>query len=247
MKENLNIEATRKIKKRWREYFIEFMLLFLAVFLGFFAESYREELAERKAERQLIQSFIEDLKSDTAAISRNIAFRKAKLERMDSFIYLLGSKKIKGYENQLYFLGRTFIRRAFFQPNERTISQLKNSGLFRLISNKQASDSIMAYRGLVETIIGNQIDEKNELLNSHSVINEIFNPYVFDTMVSISGIKRPINNPPLRSYDEKLQQDLAFWIHLVKGSQYITFRRLETLRNKATNTMLFLQKEYDLE
>ncbi|HUS01687.1 MAG TPA: hypothetical protein VMY77_08170 [Chitinophagaceae bacterium] len=59
-------------KKKWTEYLLEFFMLFLAVFLGFVAENVREHLSERKREKEYIISIIEDLKMDSAKLSKSI-------------------------------------------------------------------------------------------------------------------------------------------------------------------------------
>lgn len=234
-------------KKNWKQYFWEFLMLFLAVFCGFLAENIRENSVERHREKQFIQSFIDDLKTDTASMSTIISFRQSKLEKMDSLMLLLNAQQIKGHENDLYYFGRTLIRTFWFQSNDRTITQLKNSGALRLIRNEQAADSIISYQQSVEIINGNQSDERNERYNTHPVLSRMFNPFVFDKMVSIDGVSRPQNNPPLRSYDPNIQQDLAFNIHMIKGSTFLIESRLKLLKLKATNIISFLQKEYHLK
>lgn len=117
----------------------------------------------------------------------------------------------------------------------------------RLIKNEQAADSMLAYQKQVEILDGNYNDEKTERYNAFPIISKMFNPFVFDQMMTIDGINRPKNNPPLRSYDENLQQDLAFYVHQLKGSTFLIQSRLVILNNKAKNTMAFLKKEYHLE
>src|SRR6478672_6161193 len=122
---------THTERKKWTNYLWEFLMLFLAVFCGFLAENIREKSVERHREKQFVQSFIEDLKTDTAAIRQTLIFRQQKIERMDSLMYLLGSQQIKGHESELYFFGRTLVRTLWFRSNDRTITQLKNSGSLR--------------------------------------------------------------------------------------------------------------------
>lgn len=243
---NKEVISTSK-KKNWKSYIKEFLMLFLAVFCGFLAENYRGNMVEKKQERQYIQSFIEDLKSDTANLKRNLDFRKMKMIQMDSFMLLLSNQTIKGHENDLYFFGRSLVRTVWFQNNDRTFAQLKNSGALRLIRNEQATDSIMAYQKLVERLITNHEDDRTERYIAFPVISQIFNPFVFDQMVTATGIQRPTDNPPLRSYDPALQQDLAFCIHQLKGSTFIIETRLAQLNDKAIRLIALLNKEYDLE
>ena len=238
---------THTERKKWTHYFWEFLMLFLAVFCGFLAENIRERTVERHREKQFIQSYIEDLKTDTASIRQILAFRKQKMERMDSLMLLLNSQNIKGHENELYFFGRTLIRTLWFRSNDRTISQLKNSGSLRLIRNEQAADSMISYQQLVETIMMNQEDDRIERRAADPLLSRMFNVFVFDKMITIDGINRPSNDPPLRSYDQNIQQDLAFYVHQLKGSNFIIESRLELLNAKAKNIIIFLEKEYHLK
>jgi hypothetical protein len=66
-------------------------------------------------------------------------------------------------------------------------------------------------------------------------------------MVTIDGITRPTDNPPLRSYDKNLHFDLAYYVHQLKGSNFMIEVRLKLLNEKAINMITFLQKEYHLK
>lgn len=234
-------------RKRWTHYLWEFLMLFLAVFCGFLAENIRERSVERHREKQFIRSFIEDLKTDTAAIRQNIFYRQNKMKAMDSFLVLLNSQQIKGHENDLYYYGRTFVRGMKFQSNDRTITQLKNSGSLRLIRNEQAADSMISYQKLAEYIDINQEDDRIERRSADPLLARIFFSSVFSDMVTINGINRPLNNPPLRSYDPNLHFDLAYYVHQLRGSNFQIEAKLKFLNDKAKNMIAFLQKEYNLK
>jgi hypothetical protein len=235
-------------KRDWTSYFKEFLMLFLAVFCGFLAENYRDSLSDHQKEKQFISSYIEDLKEDTAAIQANLIFQKRKRNQLDSLIYLLREKKIKGYENELYYLGRILVRTTRFQSNDRTISQLKHSGSMRLIRNENAADSIISYQKLIDYILQNVDDERIERRAADPLLARIFNPFVFDSMLDeFNNVNKPTGNPSLRTYDPSLQQDLAFCINQLKGSSIIITSRLELLNKKAKNIISFLQKEYNLD
>jgi len=232
----------------WKHYIYEFIMLFLAVFCGFLAENIRETQVEHQREKEFIRSYVEDLKIDTAAISKNLLFQTRKRSQIDSLIYLLREQKIKGYESDVYYLGRILVRTTRFQSNDRTITQLKFSGSLRLIRNEQAADSIISYQKLVDYIIQNQDDERIERRAVDPLLARMFNPFIFDGMLDeFNNINKPINNPPLRSYDSDLQQDLAYSINQLKGSNIIIKTRLELLNSKAKNIIAFLEHEYPLE
>ena len=223
-------------------------MLFLAVFCGFLAEYQLEHIIEHNREKQFIRSYIEDLKIDTAAINTNLLFQKRKKYQLDSLVYLLREQKIKGHENELYFLGRTLVRASRFQSSDRTITQLKYSGSLRLIRNENAADSIISYQKLVDQLLQNIDDDRIERRAADPLLARIFNPFVFDKMLDdLNNINKPIDNPPLRSYDPSLQQDLAYIINQIKGSNIIISTRLKLLNEKANNIIVFLKKKYHLE
>ena len=238
---------THTPRKKWTHYFWEFLMLFLAVFCGFLAEYQLEHKIEKDREKKFIQTFIEDLKVDTAAIYTNLLFQKRKKNQLDSLIYLLSEQKIKGHENELYYLGRILVRTTRFQNSDRTITQLRYSGSLRLIRNENAADSIISYQKLVDYVMQNIEDERIERRAADPILARIFNPFVFDKMLDeFNNVNKPGNNPPLRSYDIALQQDLAYIINQIKGSNIIITTRLKSLNEKAKNTIAFLKKEYHL-
>ncbi len=234
-------------KKKWKEYVFQFLMLFLAVFCGFLAEYQLEHKIERDREKKFIQTFIEDLKIDTAAIRQNILFRQNKMRAMDTVMLLLNTQQVRGHESDLYYFGRSFVRGVRFQSNDRTITQLKNSGSLRLIRNEKAADSMMAYQKLVEYIYYNQEDDRMERRAADPLLSRMYNPFVFDKMVSIDGIGRSVENPALRSYDPNIHYDLAYYVHQLKGSNFMIEVRLKLLNEKAKNMMIFLKQEYHLE
>jgi len=234
-------------RKKWTHYLWEFLMLFLAVFCGFLAEYQLEHKIEKNREKQFIQSYIEDLETDTAAARRVVVFLERKQDRLDSFMLLLKSDQVRGHENDLYYFGRSLIRSAVFQRNDRTITQLMNSGSWRLIRNKQAADSMVAYNKRCEQIDNNQQDERLERTNCIPLLEKIFDPFIFDTMVDDNGIHRVENNPPLRSYDPELQKDLAHKIHQLKGSYFLIVTRLKAINTTAINLIVLLKKAYHLK
>jgi hypothetical protein len=240
---------THTARKKWTHYLWEFLMLFLAVFCGFLAEYQLEHMIEKNREKQFIESYIEDLETDTAAIRFTAANLERKQGQLDSFMLLLKSDQIKGHENDLYFFGRTLIRSTQFQRNDRTISQLINSGSWRLIRNKQAADSMQAYNKEVES---NEINQESESLERKScipILEKMFDPFVFDKMVDGSNIRRHLvtDNPPLRSYDRELQKDLSHKIHQIKSSNFLIINRSKKLERKATNLISLLKNEYHLK
>ena len=238
---------THTPRKKWTHYFWEFLMLFLAVFCGFLAENIREHAVERHREKQFIESYIEDLKTDTSSMRRVTDFLEKRQIRLDSFLLMLKLHQIKGFENTLYYFGRSIIRSISFQSNDRTMTQLLNSGSLRLIRKKSAAEKMMRYKKGLDNLDGNQQDEYLERKDCKPLLEKIYDPFVFDEMVDDKGIRRIENNPPLRSYDPELQKDLAHTIHQLKGSCFIIINRLKVLWKEAANLIVFLKKEYHLK
>ena len=132
--------------KKWFHYLWEFLMLFLAVFCGFLAENLREHQIEKNRENQFMQTMVEDLKSDTAQLSRIIRGRKSRIRELDTLFDLIasdeylkeGRKVYELYENPYWDILRFF-------PSDRTMQQLKNGGNLRLIRNKEVSNALINY------------------------------------------------------------------------------------------------------
>jgi hypothetical protein len=238
---------THTPRKKWTHYLWEFLMLFLAVTLGFFVENQREHMVEHRREKQFIESYIEDLKTDTSSMRRVTTFLVQRQAKLDSFLLLLKSHQIKGFENTLYYFGRSILRSTSFQSNDRTMTQLLNSGSLRLIRKKEAAEKMTLYKKGFDNLDGSQQDENLERKNCKPLLEKIYDPFVFDEMVDAKGIKRIENSPPLRSYDPELQKDLAHTIHQLKGSCFLIINKLKALRESAANLIVLLKKEYHLD
>ena len=145
---------THTARKKWTHYFWEFLMLFLAVFCGFLAENQREHIVEHRREKEFMITMLSDLRSDTGMLSNmHHTFTKVILH-IDSLVPLLQEDLLmntnaeKIYQHQVNL--NLFYKCVFA---DRTINQLKNSGNFRLIRNKNVSDNINAYDGYVRNFV----------------------------------------------------------------------------------------------
>jgi hypothetical protein len=235
-------------RKKWTHYLWEFLMLFLAVFCGFLAEYQLEHQIEKERGRQFVQTYIEDLRTDTAALRPLIKKQSRKVEMLDSLMFLLRDRKIKGYENDLYFFCRNIFRFGNFKSNDRTFSQLKGSGSFRLIKNKEVVDSILNYQKRVEGLETVKAYEHEEIMAFYPMVSRMFSAYEFENMTnSKASIARPLNNPLLRSYDTAIIDDLAFYVHQIKGSTESILNVMIKLHAQAGETINFLKSQYHLK
>ena len=133
-------------KKNWKSYFWEFLMLFLAVFCGFLAEYQLEHKIEKERARKYMYDMVENLKYDTTRYNRNLVNNETIGKQLDSFRATI-SQAIKGQinGNRLYELWIKCLSFNSVVFNRTAITQLKNSGSFRLIKNNVLSSSISDY------------------------------------------------------------------------------------------------------
>lgn len=249
-------------KKNWKSYFWEFLMLFLAVFCGFLAEYQLEHKIERDREKQFIQTMVEDLKSDTAQLSRMIASRKKRILELDTMFHMIASNEYLINGEKIYGLyGMPYRDILRFFPSDRTIQQLKNGGNLRLIRKKTVSNALIKYDVWIrnrkeyeplQTELAGQLNLHIEKLVDPTVLNEITSAFAnkqlqSDTIVSRAGtdnIPVEIMIEPLSQADKKI---ILKYIYAVK-TIYLALRNDNILERKlATETFNLIIKEYHLK
>ena len=169
-------------KKNFKEYFLEFLMIFLAVTMGFFAEGLREHLVNIKKEKEYIISIKEDLLTDTSSLSRLIPRAQLQLDKLDSLCILLKFAANNNPFNiqRLYYLNfRYSFGLILFQQNERTISQIKSTGAFNLIENKECKDNITYYYNFYDGVIQHEsVDVENWMNDLNKMSQTIFDYFL---------------------------------------------------------------------
>ncbi|HEU5167693.1 MAG TPA: hypothetical protein VFU29_19240 [Chitinophagaceae bacterium] len=240
---------THTPRKKWTHYFWEFLMLFLAVFCGFLAEYQLEHTIEHQREKQYIKSLIADLKSDQETLTQHILHVQTGISRMDSVITILDTPSlIGGNTGKLYYLARIAPRLNPLSTNNRTFEQLKNSGSFRLIRNINTSNKIMAYYEKFPLIRLLESVNETEFNEYKKIAAKIFDPAVFLKMEGYnSEINRTTENPPLRTTDIELLQELSVFSVYMHGTKKGILGVDEELKIAGAELMEYLQKEYHLE
>ena len=133
-------------KKKWGEYLLEFFMLFLAVFLGFVAENIREHIAEQDRAKKYMHDMVVNLKNDTARCKRAIEGNVFIGRGLDSFRVEI-KEAINGNinSNRLYSLRQTYNDVNYIAFDQSAISQLKNAGNLRLITNDSLVTTMFQY------------------------------------------------------------------------------------------------------
>ncbi len=115
-------------KKKFKEYFLEFLMIFLAVTMGFIAENIREHLSDRSKEKEYIHSIIKDLNTDSSNLHYIIYTYFPQLNTwVDSCVDMLGSSQASYNGRLIYQAIENATLCRHFYPNQRKLTQLKNS------------------------------------------------------------------------------------------------------------------------
>jgi hypothetical protein len=235
--------------KDWRSYTWEFLMLFLAVFCGFLAEYKLEHVIEHQKEKQYVRSLMEDLKSDQQLIEAHIVSVTESALLMDTLVSILNNPSdIKGKTGDLYYLVRLAPRLNPMTTNSRTFDQLKNSGNFRLISNLNTSNKIMAYYEKLPLIRLLENINETEFTEYKKVAAKIFSPAVFRAMEGDNDtILRGADNPPLRTADIELFQELSVYAVYLHGTKKGIVANAEEIKTSGAALLKYLEDEYHFE
>ena len=242
---------THTPRKKWTHYFWEFLMLFLAVTLGFFVENQREHYIEHQREKQFVQSLYNDIKTDTANISKIIHARTTKERMLDSLIYMMNSPDPGAFTKLIYpyaiLIGRTLPYR--FIPNDGTMQQLKNSGALRLIRNRSVVDSIANYDINVRNMLGQHAVEENQIEHYRTAAAKIFDALFFNPMIDENStvVNLPVTNPPLQPYTKRELYEWNYRVYGLNGINKANRRDLRSLSKQATGLLALLKKEYHLK
>ncbi len=238
-------------RKKWTHYFWEFFMLFLAVTLGFLVENQREHYVEHQREKQFIRSLFNDVKADTASLTRIINSRTKKEHSLDSLSYLMNSDSSKDFTREIYFYAVDIARNLpyRFVSNDGTMQQLKNSGSLRLIRKSVVVDSIAKYDVNVRNMVSQWSVEENLIDHYRTAATKIFDALVFDQMVDENAnvVRFPAGKPLLQSYDKR---ELYEWNYRLFGLKVINKanrRDARSLLHRAVNLLNTLNKAYHIE
>ena len=205
---------THTPRKKWTHYFWEFLMLFLAVFCGFLAEYQLEHKIEKEREKQYVVSMLNDLKTDSFRIARFIDFNKKQVSGFDSLLQNIYHTPYNDSSiRTLYYLKETYTLVQYrISFSKATISQLKNSGGFRLIRKRAVADSITIYDITTDRVEGQGegVDFSGKKLLDLSV--KIFDGEFVLDYSSSSNYREILNSNKkftLLSNDEKLIKEYA--------------------------------------
>jgi len=238
-------QHTHTPRKKWTHYFWEFLMLFLAVFCGFLAENKREHIIENQREKQFMQTFLDDLKKDTAEINEDASSWIKRINFIDSLRNELKKPEHSRDNSIMYRASASLLGYTSFRYNDRTIQQLRNSGNFRLI-NRIIADSMIQYDGTARTSIKDrEIIVRDVYLDLIHLQNSIFDSEI------IAQLRSEKNRDPL-VYPSSIQNKVNLFQYY--NDLYFYQLKLQDLRNRllelhenAVNMMALIKQTYHLK
>lgn len=242
-------------KKKWGEYLLEFLMLFLAVFLGFIAENFRERSVEGKKEKEYIKSIVEDLKTDSTNLNFIIyRYMPAVNSWVDSCVSLLESSASVINERIIYQAVENSTLWRHFNPNQRTLTQLKNSGNFILISDKAAIGGILDYDNRLNNymllnntirIYEHDVDTTQLRFTDYKIVRQIFNIQSSGTdFLSLADIPISARLTNFQSGNRNIFSDKLKQMNIQQG---IMLGQYQSLYAQSIELIHLLNKEYHLE
>ena len=259
-----SLEKTKKMevhhhpeveKKGIKEYILEGLMIFIAVMMGFFAESLREHIADNSKENEYMRSMVQDLKADTAELSSCIRQFGTISSELDTMLLCLKSDKPDPLVISRIVSDHFWLYTGY-SYNNRTVQQLKNSGVFRLVRNNNAAAAILKYDNFQNTIMLTQyVDLKNtmfaykdmearvmhykdlDVTNSKSKAFKDFKPADF-----VADVKQPFvtsDKDAINYYYNKL------FIH--GALCHVFLQNIKYAKSEATKLITLIKKEYRLE
>jgi hypothetical protein len=239
-------------KKGLKEYVLEGLMIFLAVTMGFYAESIREHINDRAKETDYMRSMIQDLRADTAEISKTTKAYAEICIRIDTMLTCL--KMDKPDPNIINrAVSRKFWNYTGFSYNNNTVQQLKSSGNFRLVQNKAVADSILKYDNLENAFILNQYSDLKGTLMTYKNIEAkvIYYRELKPALNNFGGLSLtdfvPANKPAFVTTDKPLLASYynSLFIHEVLCRAFLS--NLKNADARAVRLITFIKKEYNLE
>lgn len=226
-------------KKSFKEYLLEGLMIFIAVSMGFVAENIREKILDHEIVQRNIEIIVENLKTDTGAITKVINSSQERILALDSILTLQN----KRFGDSVYFqkFASLFLKNTwnptYISTNE-AYEQMKSSGNLRLIHNKNVLDSLFNYnaKGVVIKVNGEIV-----LANSNQCVEDI------GCFISIQDINKPSQ---IVNYEVNAKDILRFFNHCYTlkvriSSGYISY--LAAQKKRAENLIKLLQNEYDIK
>lgn len=153
------------------KYFMEFIILFLAVAGGFYSDYRLDQFLSNKKEKEIVRNIINDLESDSISFQNELESLNYRIRGIDSLLVVLNQKTALLNQRDIGFFICLYIldNNVIIPQNNRTISILKYSEGYYLMSNLKISKKIDSYYNY----FARNLDKARDItFDSYSSLNE---------------------------------------------------------------------------
>jgi hypothetical protein len=252
-------------KKSFKEYLLEGLMIFVAVTMGFIAENLREHISDQSKAKEYIISIKKDMIADTEALNIWIPNLFEKVNDFDSLISLLQAPVNTTRGSDMYYYARLSTRSRIFTASNNTITELKNSGNFRLITNKKVLSGLTGFQKVIDSYINLSVIDNKESELLYPLLGNLFDASVFNKMITpkykletfsvdsvtasltLENLLKPTGNPQLRNYNADNINMLIFYLHERKSSFIGEIRLLIQQKKTAGEVIHTINEEYHLK
>ncbi|MFN7540366.1 MAG: hypothetical protein ACK5RQ_09990 [Bacteroidota bacterium] len=239
--------------KRWKEYFWEFFMLFLAVFCGFLAEIQVEHYIEHQREKKYIYTLLEDLQRDLDDFDKDLPGWQRVIKMVDTLRAELEKPSQLMNHALIYKLSNNLTYNNTFFYHDRTISQLKNGGNFRLIRKKNIADTLIEYDASI--IYGlkdvEQFYTNNIFPQLRSLRNQFLSSKFYHLLKNDTAFTAAINREPevilFKPGEEKALFQYYNTLYELRQNTITRLRIVNRQQRQAGNIISMIKRDYGIE
>lgn len=220
--------------KNFKEYLLEFLMIFLAVTMGFIAENIRERFLEKEIEKRNIESFIHNLESDKAGLTKSIKFSENRMKWTDTLTQLPGAFTDTSYVKSFFYYAIKLQWVEGYKPDESAFLQMQSSNTLRLITKQNVADSILQYH------------QNNIYILQEQASVDKANNSATDYFIQIADFRK-IPNLKLNENHQQIQNYINYKIVEYYTTENYINMALKPQLQRAINLIPFLKKEYGIE
>jgi hypothetical protein len=234
-------------KKNFKEYFLEFLMIFLAVTMGFFAENLRENVTDSYKTHQFAQSLVQDIKIDVQECDEVQSSMEEHVKIYDSLLaYMAAAGPI--WTNKTYYLFCKTSDWNYFQPDNKTIDQLKSTGSLRLFETDDGSDTIASYYQSSSNLIDYGNTFKKIFDEYHSLAMQVFDySQVRDMIYQPTKLLDSSLHLELLTDDKKVIKRAYNELFVLRLISVDYINDVKSLKKRGISCANFLKKQYDIK
>jgi hypothetical protein len=228
--------------KKFKDYFLEFLMIFLAVTMGFLAENFREYISDKNHVEELAGQLKEDLKHDTASVTKLIEFELAQIRRTDSLYQMLIQPASKMDFKNMQDMIVSCDRMDFFYPSTGAISTIKNELHLKEFVKTKIASHIDNYEKVVMLL---QTFEKRDVDYLGKYIESFLSNHFTPENAAVAVLRFQVVNGRMRNLSPDDLVQLSVDINLIKAYDLQLVRLYKMVKSQAAAFIEHINKTYN--